>query len=51
MIAGEPGNGCPVGAAVCDRFVSGDWPDVVFSSVLLLCAAAVLIAWIRRPRK
>lgn len=51
MTAGEPGNGCPTGAAVCDQFVTGGWPDVVFLTVLMLCAAAVFIAWIRRPKR
>lgn len=51
MTEPSPDTGCPAaGLSVCDQFVTGGWPDVVFCTVLMLCVAAVVIAWIRRPR-
>lgn len=47
-MTGEPGTGCPPGSTVCDQLVTGGWPDAVIVVTLLVCAAAVLIAWIRR---
>lgn len=48
----QPVNGCPAGSSVCDRLVTGNWPDVVFLALLLgVCAwwvATVLVDLVRR---